>query len=224
MKQLAPKHPLLTRWTHWVNFPILAIMVWSGLLIYWAHPAYQISVGGLKIFHFFPDWFYSIFRLDHRLAEGMAIHFVAGWFFLINGILYFIFAMVSGQWRTMVPDRHSLAEAWRVTLHDLGLIHSAPPVVKYNGAQKIAYTSIILMGAGSVISGLAIYRPIQLAWVVRLLGGYQMARLEHFALTIGFSLFFLIHIMQVIRAGYSNFRSMVAGWEVLESKSEAPNV
>ncbi len=223
MNQLAYKHPLVTRWTHWVNFPILFLMIWSGLLIYWAYPAYRVGAGSFTAVHFFPNWFNSLLRLDHRLAEGMAIHFVMAWIFVVNGLLYVAFAIISGQWRLMVPDRRSLVEAWRVTLHDLGLRRSVPPIVKYNGAQKIAYTAIIAMGAASALTGLAIYRPVQLAWLVRLLGGYQTARLEHFALTVGFVLFFFLHVMQVVRAGYNNFRSMVAGWEVTDSKREAPH-
>lgn len=223
MKQLAYKHPVISRWTHWVNFPILFLMIWSGFLIYWAYPAYRIGAGDVTLIHFFPQWFISLLHLDHRLAEGMAIHFVTAWIFVTNGLLYVAYALFSGQWRTMVPDRRSFREAWLVMLHDLGIVCSAPPVVKYNGAQKIAYTAIILMGAGSALTGSAIYRPVQLSWIVRLFGGYQAARTEHFILTIGFLLFFLIHVMQVARAGYNNFRSMVAGWELVDREKEAPH-
>lgn len=221
MIQIEHKHPLLTRWTHWINFPILSIMIWSGLLIYWAYPAYHINAGPHRLVQFFPSWFYSLLHLDHRLADGMAIHFVIALLFILNGILYVSFALFSGQWRTVVPDRHSLVDAWCVFLHDLGLRPSAPTQAKYNGAQKIAYTSIILMGAGSTVTGFAIYRPVQLAWLTHALGGYQMARLEHFSLTIGFVLFFVVHVLQVVRTGYGNFRSMVAGWEI--SKQEVPH-
>jgi hypothetical protein len=34
--RLEKKHPLAIRWMHWINFPVLATMIWSGLLIYWA--------------------------------------------------------------------------------------------------------------------------------------------------------------------------------------------
>jgi thiosulfate reductase cytochrome b subunit len=70
------------------------------------------------------------------------------------------------------------------------------------------------MGAGSVITGLAIYKPVQLGWLTELLGGYEFARLVHFALTIGYLLFFLIHLIQVVRAGWSNFQSIVTGYEI----------
>jgi thiosulfate reductase cytochrome b subunit len=101
-------------------------------------------------------------------------------------------------------------------LHDLHLSDLEPPKRKFNGAQQIAYTSVILMGAGSLSTGLAIYKPVQFAWLTTLSGGYEMARFEHFWLTIGYVLFFLIHITQVVRAGWNNFRAMVTGYEVVE--------
>ena len=45
-------------------------------------------------------------------------------------------------------------------------------------------------------------------------GGYEWARFEHFALTVGYVLFFLMHITQVIRAGWGNFAAMVCGYEL----------
>ena len=87
---------------------------------------------------------------------------------------------------------------------------------KFNGAQQIAYTSVVLMGLGSVLTGLAIYKPTQLGWLTTLLGGYEFARILHFALTIGYVLFFVVHIAQVVRAGWNNFRAMVAGYEIEE--------
>jgi hypothetical protein len=65
---------------------------------------------------------------------------------------------------------------------------------------------VVLIGAGSLLTGLAIYRPIQFGWLSALLGGYAWARAEHFALVIGSVLFFVVHITQVIRAGWGNFR------------------
>ena len=69
------------------------------------------------------------------------------------------------------------------------------------------------MGFGSLITGLAIYKPTQFSWLIGLLGGYRAARFEHLWLALGYVLFFLIHIVQVIRAGWNNFRAMVGGYE-----------
>ena len=81
------------------------------------------------------------------------------------------------------------------------------------------YFMIIVMGFGSIATGFAIYKPVQMQWLTNILGGYKAARLEHFALTIGYALFFVVHLAQVIRAGWNNFRSMITGFEI-EKKSE----
>jgi thiosulfate reductase cytochrome b subunit len=200
---------------HWVNVPLLTIMLWSGLLIYWANDVYAISAGGVTLFHFFPDWFYRALGLEHGLAAGMAYHFTFMWLFAINGFCYVVYTFVSGEWRHLLPNRRTPREAWQVVLHDLGLRKAPPPRARFNGAQRLAYTGVILMGAGSLVTGLAIYKPSQLAWLTGLLGGYAWARAEHFTLTVGYVLFFVIHITQVVRAGWNNFRSMVTGYELV---------
>ena len=214
MKKAVKKHPLAIRWFHWINFPILAVMVWSGLLIYWANDVYRIGWGNKTILRFFPDSFYKALNIPFRLAEGMSLHFVFMWIFAINGFLYVVFTILSGEWRFVLPDRKSFKEAIQVTLVDLHLSENLPPQKKYNGAQKIAYTSVIVMGIGSLLTGLAIYKPTQMHWLTTLLGGYEMARWEHFWLALGFCGFFVVHVTQVVLAGWNNFRSMVSGLEV----------
>lgn len=208
------------RWTHWVNFPVLAIMIWSGLFIYWANDAYGISIFNFTLIKFFPEWFYDYFHISARLAEGMAFHFLFMWFFFINGLLYISYTVFSGAWRELLPNKNSFKEAWLVLLHDLHIRKTVPPQKKYNAAQRIAYTAIILMGMGSVITGLAIYKPVQFYWICWLCGGYHFARILHFALTIGYVFFFLIHIVQVMLAGWNNFRAVIAGFEVVEEKPQ----
>jgi thiosulfate reductase cytochrome b subunit len=213
MPRLERKHSLATRLFHWINVPVLAVMIWSGLLIYWANDVYAIRFWGVTIFKFFPAWFCQALHVGHRLAEGMAWHFTFMWLFALNGLLYVGYTALSGEWRYLVPDRHTLAEAWQVIRHDLGLRKKPLPRRKFNGAQRLAYTGVIAMGAGSLLTGLAIYKPVQLAWLTALMGGYPLARLEHFVLTIGYVAFFVIHITQVVRAGWNNFRAMVIGVE-----------
>jgi thiosulfate reductase cytochrome b subunit len=215
MKQLESKHPAAIRWFHWINFPLLTLMIWSGMMIYWGHDVYRIGWGGFTLFKFFPSWFYDALNLKQRLAEGMAWHFFFMWLFAINGVAYVAYTAISGEWRYLVPNAQSFREAIEVTLYDLGLRKVHPPRRKFNGAQQIAYSSIILMGAGSLITGLAIYKPVQFSWLTSFLGGYPVVRIEHFLLTIGYSLFFVVHIAQVIRAGWNNFRAMVTGYEVV---------
>jgi len=216
MKKLVPKHPLAIRWMHWINFPVLFAMIWSGLLIYWANDVYKVRVGHDILYTFFPEGFYKSLHISFRLAEGMAFHFVFMWIFFINGGVYVLYTLFSGEWRQLAPNRRSFKEAWQVLLHDLHIRKTAPPQQKFNGAQRIAYTGIIIMGLGSVLTGLAIYKPVQLGWLAACFGGYATARIIHFILTLGYCLFFVIHVVQVILAGWNNFRAMVTGWEVVD--------
>ncbi len=219
--RLRKKHPRAIRWMHWINVPVLAVMIWSGLLIYWASDVYRVGWGEVTLVHFFSDRFYRALHLEYRLAEGMAWHFVFMWVFALNGLAYIAYTAVSGEWRYLVPNRHSLREAWQVLRHDLGVSPVPPPRRKFNGAQQLAYTGVILMGAGSVLTGLAIYKPVQLAWLTGALGGYPWARWEHFWLMIGYVLFFLVHVAQVARAGWNNFRAMVSGHELVAEEDAA---
>lgn len=222
MTRLERKHPRPIRWMHWLNVVLLSGMIWSGLLIYWANDIYLVRIGDRVLFRFFPAWFYGSFGLNARLAEGMAWHFCLMWGFAINGLAYVGYTLISGEWRHLVPNRNSFREAWQVVLHDLHLSRVEPPKRKFNGAQQFAYTGVILMGGGSLLTGLAIYKPVQFGGLTVLLGGYESARFEHFALTVGYVLFFLVHIAQVIRAGWSNFAAMVCGYELVRDGEAQP--
>ncbi len=219
-KQLEKKHPLAIRWMHWLNFPLLAMMIWSGMLIYWANPVYSIWIGNYELFRFFPAWFNDALGIPFRLAEGLQLHFFFMWLFAVNGLIYVLYTAVSGEWRSLLPVPGSLKRAVRVALHDARILKTKPPQGKYNDAQRIAYTSVIIMGVGSLLTGLAIYKPLQLAWLTAIFGGYQWARWLHFWLTVGFVAFFAVHVMQVIMAGWGNFRSMITGREIVEAKTE----
>jgi thiosulfate reductase cytochrome b subunit len=182
-------------------------MVWSGILIYWAHDIY----GG-----FFPAWFYSAFSIDHRLAEGMAVHFAIGWPLVVSGVLYLAMLIVSGHWREIVPDREAFRLLVPTILGELKLAKHPPRTRKFNAAQRFAYTGLIFVVALEILSGFAIYKPVQLRWLSALLGGHESAHLIHFIAMVLIVLFFVVHVIQVVRAGWNNFRSMVTGFEVKE--------
>lgn len=223
MKKIIKKHPLAIRWFHWINFPVLAIMIWSGLLIYWANDVYRLGWGDKTILKFFPDSFNKALNIPFRLAEGMNLHFLFMWVFAINGFLYVLYLFISGEWRLIFPNKKSIKEAWKVLLHDLHIRRGLPPQKKYNAAQRIAYTGVIIMGIGSLLTGIAIYKPVQFGFLCDILGGYAWARAEHFILTILFTLFFLVHILQVIRAGWNNFRGMITGFEIKKDTTSKTN-
>jgi thiosulfate reductase cytochrome b subunit len=218
------KHSLATRWMHWINFPLLFLMIYSGILIYWAdsqheglnaHHVYRIGIGDRTLLQFFPRWFYNSLHLKFQLAQGLAYHFFFMWFFALNGVAYVLYTFLSGEWRNLVPTRHSFVGAFRVVLHDLGLSKRPLPRQKFNDAQRIAYTGVVLMGMGSLLTGLAIYKPTQLHIITALLGGYEMARWFHFWLTLSYVGFFLMHVAQVIHAGWNNFRAMIIGYQIV---------
>lgn len=209
--RLEEKHSLAIRWFHWLNFPLLLAMIYSGLAIYWAYQPYSLAG-----FHFFPRGLFESLGLRYRLGEGMGLHFFFMWLFALNGVAYVGYLAFSGEWRELWPSRGSLKRAVLEVGHSLGLVKAKPEQGKYNDAQRLAYCGVILMGVGAVLTGLAIYKPVQLGWLRWLLGGYQWARAEHFALTMGFVAFFLVHLLQVIRAGWNNFRAMVIGCEVVD--------
>ena len=214
------QHPRAIRWIHWLNVPIFAVMVWSGLRIYWAEDVYAFGIGSWQWFAFFPDQVYETLGLERRLARGMAFHFTFGWLFVGNGLAYLLYNTRTRQWRHILPDRWTAREAPQVVLHDLHVREDAPPQGKYNAAQRVAYTAAIAMSVLVVVSGFAIYKPTALHPLPVLFGGYQGARLTHFAMTIGLLVFVVVHVLQVVRSGWGNARSMVTGY-VIEHPDEA---
>jgi thiosulfate reductase cytochrome b subunit len=203
--KLIEKHALPLRLVHWLNVPLLALMVWSGWMIEWANNV-----------HLLPESFFEKLGLTQRLAEGLSIHFTIAWLFIINGTIYLFWFFLSGHWREIFPTKQTLRDAVPTILHDLGLSESAPPQGKFNAMQRIAYTSVILMALIAVLSGFAIYKPVQLGWLIKVFGGYEGARLMHFVMMFGFCAFVAVHVLQVLRAGWNGFRAMVAGFEVEE--------
>jgi thiosulfate reductase cytochrome b subunit len=221
--RLERKHPLAIRWMHWINFPVLFMMILSGIRIYWndsdnahlhPHAVYRIGLGSFTLVRIFPAPVWEALHIPWHVTQGMGDHFFFMWIFAINGVAYGLYLLISGEWRFLVPSRASLRDAAHGVLAALHLRERHPVPSKYNGAQRIAYTAVIAMGAGSLVTGLAIYKPTQLHLLTTMLGGYEWARWEHFWLTIGFCLFFLVHVAQVVNAGWNNFRGMVSGYEI----------
>jgi thiosulfate reductase cytochrome b subunit len=230
---LHKKHSLAVRWMHWINFPLLFTMIWSGMLIYWADsiPAsghlsavYRVGVGKWTLFRLFPQEWYAKLGWQYKVPNGLGYHFFFMWLFAINGIAYALYLAISGEWRTLVPPlndlRGALRDAWGVVLFDLHLRKDEPRRRKYNAAQKFAYTGVIAMGGLMLVTGFAIYKPTSAHWLTALCGGYEMARFVHFWATMGFLGFFFVHIVQVVLAGWNNFRSMVTGYELQPAKND----
>ena len=220
-KQVAvEKHPRAIRWMHWLNFPFLSIMIWSGLRIAWASDFRQPRFDEDR---FLPESVWQLLDLDRALARGLAFHLSFGWFFVINGALYALYLAFSGEWREIVPKLKSVMDIPATLLHELGLKKEAPAAGQYNVMQQLAYSTVLAMGAVVVITGFALFKPVQLSFIINFFGGYETTRTVHFWVTIAFLGFFLIHIAQVARAGFTTFWAMVTGYEIKDVPVEADN-
>ena len=95
-------------------------MIASGILIYWPNVVYRIGWGDFTLVKMtLAQATWQKLHVNNRLALGLAWHFFFMWFFAINGLLYVIYTIVSGEWHYLVPRRESFAEAVQVVLHDL---------------------------------------------------------------------------------------------------------
>ena len=201
------------RWMHWFNFPILSIMIWSGLRIYWSFDFTRV-VGEFGDNNLIPNDFYDTLQLDRKLARGLSFHFSFGWLFVINGLFYVGYLILSKEGRHIVPKFKDLKNIFGTMAHDMGLRDEAPEHGQYNVIQQIAYTSVLIMAAIVVATGFAIFKPTQLAWLTAIFGGYESARAIHLIMTVALVGFFLVHVVQVARSGFGNFWSMISGYEL----------
>jgi thiosulfate reductase cytochrome b subunit len=191
--------PAVIRLAHWINIPLLLIMAGSGLQILVAYP-YLGPRGGLYKWYPLqgsspPSWL----RFGGWLAGGRHWHFAIAWFLIFNGIIYLIYQVASGEWRrrTFLPLRDT-GNALLMFAYYLRLRKTPPPDDFYNGLQRLAYTSAILFGVVVVLSGLAIYKPVQLWWLTAMFGGYDVARVVHLSCLVLLALFTAMHLVLVV--------------------------
>jgi thiosulfate reductase cytochrome b subunit len=198
------QHPLIIRLTHWINFLALGIMVASGLRIYNSSPLWD---------YYFPGYL----TLGGWLAGARMWHFFGMWLFFINGSVWFLYNLLSKHgWRTTIFNRADLPGIIPMIQYYLRIRKQHPPVKKYNALQKLAYTTIPFAALGSVLTGIAIYWPVQFSSITWLLGGYDVARYWHFVCMAVLVFFFFGHIVMVVIAGWWNFVSIVTGWKRVE--------
>ena len=189
-------HPLVVRITHWINVLAVLMMVTSGWRIYNASPLFDFR---------FPDGL----TLGGWLAGALQWHFAAMWLLALNGLVYVVYGIASGHFR-----RKLLPISPRAVLRDLRealrgeLAHDDLAV--YNAAQRAAYLALIVALAVLVLSGLAIWKPVQLQELAALMGGYEGARLVHFfAMTI-MVVIVVVHVAMVILVPRT-FPTMITG-------------
>jgi thiosulfate reductase cytochrome b subunit len=195
---LRREQPIAVRISHWCNAVFIVVMAGSGLQIFSAYPS--LGPQGDQYWWYPlqdtppPDWL----TIGGWLAGARHWHFAIAWFLILNGIFYVGYLVISGEWRRrlFIPGRDA-SNAIRQFGYYSGLRKSPPSPDFYNGLQRLAYTSVILFGVIMVLSGLAIYKPVQLHFLTVLFGGYDGARVVHLGGLVLLTLFVIIHIILV---------------------------
>jgi thiosulfate reductase cytochrome b subunit len=195
-------HPLPLRVMHWINAVAMIVMITSGWGIYDDY----VIIGGLH--------FSQFFRLGSWAAESLLWHFAGMWFLAINGLAYLIYGLVTGRFRQkLLPIR--VADVVQTVRETLRFKIAHEDITHYNAVQKLLYIVVILAGIAQVVTGLAIWKPIQFSGLVSLLGGFQSARVLHFlgmGVIVGF---ILVHVALALLVPKTLW-AMIAGGPTLE--------
>lgn len=189
-------HPLVVRITHWINVVAMLIMVTSGWRIYNASPI-------------FPFRFPGDITLGGWLGGALQWHFAAMWLLAANGLVYLAYGIVSGHFRrkfwpispAAVIDDVLAALRGKLSHEDLSI---------YNAAQRAAYATLILAIVVLVLSGLAIWKPVQLQNLAALMGGYEGARIVHFV-AMALAVFVVIVHVAMVALVPRTLHSMITG-------------
>ena len=186
-------HPLSRRIMHWVNALAILVMIGSGWRIYDYYPALPINFG-------FPYYLTlggditltEAIDNEYGLANALAWHFAAMWVLVINLFVYLVAGVVSGHFRrdflpvSAVAFVRDMLAALRGRLsHRLG---------EYNAVQKVLYWGVLAAIVVTILSGLSIWKPVQLQELTWLFGGYEFARVVHFFGMLAIAAFLVVHI------------------------------
>lgn len=175
-------HPWPLRVMHWLNVVAIITLIGSGWQIYNASPFLPFT---------FPQWA----TIGEWLGGAIAWHLAAIWLLMLNGLAYLIWGFASGHFRQKlwpVSPRAVLHDSWAALQfrlpHEVGV---------YNAVQRLLYLGVIAFGILAVLSGLAVWKPVQLWPLSDLFGGFFISRVVHFVAMTGIVLFFAIHLLLV---------------------------
>jgi thiosulfate reductase cytochrome b subunit len=188
--------PAWVRTMHWTNAVAMILMIMSGWQIYNASPLFDFR-------------FDRSITLGSWLGGALLWHFAAMWLLMVNGLIYLITGFATGRFRKKllpitpggVLSDIKAALTFKLAHDDLS---------KYNYVQKMLYAGIIAVGVVIVLSGLSIWKPVQLSWLVALFGGYDWARYVHFYCMSAIVLFLIVHIVLALLVPKS-LRAMIIG-------------
>jgi thiosulfate reductase cytochrome b subunit len=175
-------HPLPIRIMHWIGATSIICMMLSGWAIYNASPSLPFT---------FPHWM----TLGGWLAGGIAWHISVMWVLLVDGAVYLFYGFLTGHFRHdffPIGPRAVIGTVVAAVTGRLG--HS---LGHYNAVQRLLYVGVIALICCQVVTGLAIWKPVQLGWLTDLFGGYPFARGIHLAAMIGIALFVVVHLTLV---------------------------
>jgi thiosulfate reductase cytochrome b subunit len=188
--------PAWVRVVHWINAVAIVLMIMSGWQIYNASPLFNFT-------------FSSSITLGGWLGGGIMWHLAAMWLLVINGLVYLTLGIATGRFRKKllpisakgVLDDTKAALTGKLSHADLST---------YNQVQRLLYTGIIVVGILIVLSGLAIWKPVQLQYLTALFGGYDTARYVHFFMMAAIVGFLVIHVALALIVPKS-LRAMIIG-------------
>src|SRR5215510_9105232 len=194
----ARAQPWLIRLTHRLNVTVLPPMPATGLQSFAAYPAPgpRGALYGWYPWQEMPPPAWA--RFGDWLAGGRHWHFALGWWLVLNGVLYLSSLAARGEWRRrLFLPRRDTRNALLMLAYYLHLRRTPPPPDLYNGLQRLAYSMVIVIAMVEVLSGLAMYKPVQLWWLGRLFGGYDGARAVNLVGLSLLALFTIVHLVMV---------------------------
>jgi Ni/Fe-hydrogenase b-type cytochrome subunit len=204
----AYEHPYVVRLCHWVNTVALFVMILSGLRIFKAFPSFGAKIPEKDLL----DW-PGAFSLGGWLGGALQWHLTFAWIYIATGLVYLAYQIFSGNYKQVLFVPRDIPGVWPMVRHYF-LFGRKPPLQEaYNPLQKQAYTLVIVLGALSVITGFAVWKPVQLSWLAWMMGGFHWARVWHFLIMWAILAFVFGHLVMVILHGWNNFMAMITGWK-----------
>jgi Ni/Fe-hydrogenase b-type cytochrome subunit len=205
------RHHWVVRLTHWVNAVALTVMVGSGLRIFNAYPAFARKGESFCCYPFEGTPIPRPLTFGGWLAGARHWHFAMMWVLAVNGLAYLGFLYLHGEWRDLVPRRNDPRDAWQMVKFYLFARKDHPRQGKHNALQKGAYFVMPLVGILAVLTGMAIWKPVQLGWLTGVFGGYAWARYWHFMAMTALVVLAAGHVFMVFAVDPYSLRSMITG-------------
>ncbi len=205
------RHHWIVRVTHWVNVVAITIMAGSGMRIFNAYPAFARRGETFCCYPFehkpIPAWL----TFGGWLGGARHWHFAMMWVLVVNGLVYLAFVYLHGEWRDLVPRRNDIRDSWEMVQFYLFIRKRHPHQGKHNALQKSTYFILPIASALAVLSGIAIWKPVQLALLTDVLGGYAWARYWHFLAMVLIIVLAVIHVFMVFAVDPYSIPAIVTG-------------